>query len=238
MGKMTRDELEIYILDMYTEYQIYMNTDEMPELNIAFGDASCGAIMCIYTSELYDKNIVLHTNYGITEDCQDSAHYNATLFHEFTHIYDGMKILSLFPNISYNRFVNILSQYSESHAHYVQICVEAKYENINDFKIIRETDIVNINLKAKSLKEHFLDSLRTAIDISNEDEMNYNRYKIEVSYFWGTAMFCEKHLGYKVNFEQFPKKYRKEYCEWYNAVLKNNIKNFYNKNFDLYIANK
>lgn len=127
----------------------------------------------------------------------------AILFHEFTHVFDGIIFYS-----SYNEkdLSSIMATYSEYHASQIELAYKAGFRNIHScYKIdLSKTYIYSENQKIK-IESDYIHPVSDALtiieepnnsyyDLSNYDYyLNYKVFEVKTMYYLGKKNFCKKY---------------------------------------------
>lgn len=217
-----------FILQCYEEYKIFMDLepDILPQImpvEESYQEETNGKNPWAYINEdeIGHSSINLYYNSKLSQNRRDFI--KAILYHEFTHIYDGI----LYKD-KYNEdiFSGIMHTYSEYHAAQIELACKVGFRNIHSFRKINldKTYVPYENITHKIEKDYlhpFADAL-VFIDKPKDyyydlpcDEYysNYKTFESKTMYYLGKRTFCSKY-----SLKRIPNITQQQYKEFYPFV--------------------
>lgn len=230
------------ILDWYEEYKTFMclKSDSLPQINpIMKSDLNKKIFAYINNDEIGYDIINLYYNYKLLSGCHIN-YQKSILFHEFTHILDGVKLLESYDN---KNFVAIMATYSEYHASQIELACNIGYKNIHllNKMNLSKTIVVNKNEKIEANNEYTI-PLSLALLISEAEKSSflnlteieyfskYKKFESNTMYYLGKKNFCKKVSSVKE--PDLTKKFYKNFYPYIHNIEECIINNKFNLLFD------
>lgn len=190
---MITEEIEVETKLRWMEYcKEVLNIPKVKEIKLLNENDSSYARF--NSRDLYYKRYVLYIQKDIYEHTDAST--KSILFHEFTHLADSIK----YRKKKYERYLDIMSSYSEYHAAYIEMLQIIKY--CNDQSINKESEIIyrNCYLTIESLmNQSYRDSISIFENVDDSFDGVHNFY-----YYLGYRKALQKYnLDFTFNFLDF-----------------------------------
>lgn len=204
--------MQDYILKAYDDYKIYMglSDDIMPSLNpVIFKDVARNKSKIAYVNadEVMLPTVNLYVNSTISD--YNERFKLAKLYHEFTHILDG---ITLSKDFEFEDLIHIMSTYSEYHASQIELAYNIGFKNIHSFrKINLDKTFVNSENEKISVIDDYIQPMADALVIIDKpfnayDELNAVEYYQNYSWFETKSMYYlgKENLCSKISFSTLP----------------------------------
>lgn len=222
--------MEKFILDCYEEYKKFMNikNDTLPNISpvpqISNEEKDRKYTYAYINNDEIENNPINLFYSEILCKCHISFQ-KAILFHEFTHILDGITMLSAFDK---NNLNTILATYSEYHASQIELGCKIGFKNVRScYKInLSKTFIYSENQKI-NVETDYLHPASDALAIIDKPNdayyslnnydyyLNYKNFEVKTMYYLGKKNLCKK---YSLN--KFPDLTLNWYGEFYPCIQK------------------
>lgn len=236
-----------FICECYKEYIKFMNieSDILPNINPILQN----------TCEQYSgKSLYAYINYNEIENNPINLYYSqilydyhktfqkAILFHEFTHILDGINFLSIYKE---SDLASIMATYSEYHAAQIELACKVGFRSIHScYKInLSKTYVYTQNKKIK-IETDYIHSVSDALSIIDEPNdayyklneydyfLNYKTFESKTMYYLGKKNFCQQY-----SLKKIPDLTSAWYKSFYSFI--ENIENdIVNKNYNALISDR
>lgn len=233
-----------FVLYCYNDYNKFMDfKDNKIQINpiIKGNNLSSKSLAYIDAHEILQPIVNIYVSPKLAYKC-DKRFQKVKLFHEFTHIIDAN---TLFENYPYEKFVTLMSTYSEYHASQIELACNVGFNNIHNFRKINldKTFIVYENGQI-DIKSDFLMQMIDALSIIdkpsdtyynvslNEYYTNYKMFKEKTIYYLGKKNFCDKY-----SFKRTADITEENYKSFY-SYIKQIDKEIKDKNYDNLITSE
>ena len=191
--------MQNFILNCYKEYKLFMNIKEgvLPQIfpitheqehslaHICEDDIGTEPMNIYYKDELFKYN---------------ETYIKSILFHEFTHIYDGISLKSKVNDIQFSTFMAL---YSEYHASQIELLCNLGYKNIKSIKKIDLSQVVlsyeNEKIDINSYLAIPMSNASLIIDKPSDAYYNlpcdeyfakYKEFEVKTMYYLGKKNIC------------------------------------------------
>lgn len=223
------------IQDFYSEYKLFINRKEMPEIvpDFDISNSILNSFAYIERDKIRKEKIPLHINKSLFR--YPEQFYKSILFHEFTHICDAN---NFFKDEDEANFNSLMSSYSEFHASQIEILCNIGYSrayNINS-KFEMST-MLSYKDEVMDVEHYLLLPLADATAVLEHKRYDFMQLShIEfikkfilvqnnIMYYLGKYSICEKFGNSR------PHNFFKEFSEFKLDVL-NMYESLKNKNYD------
>lgn len=206
--------MEDFILNCYEDFKNFMEVkqDDLPDLNPILvntykQNSGKSPYAYINEDEIGENPIKLYYSQELLPNCHQTFQ-KAILFHEFTHILDGINFSSLYSG---KELASIMATYSEYHAAQIELASKVGFRSIHScYKMnLSKTFVYAQNQKIKIETDylHPASDALTIIDESNDAYYNLNEYdyflnyktfEAKTMYYLGKKNFCQRYSLKKV----------------------------------------
>lgn len=220
--------MDEFIYKCYEDFKNFMclDSNSLPDITpklINQPDDITGKYPCAYINGNEIGNNPINLYYDITLPNYKMEYIKGVLFHEFTHIMDGIVLKENYP---YNKFIELMKTYSEYHAVQIELGCKVGFRNIHSCHKINldKTFVYHQNEKVKITSDYIANLADVAKIIEQPTDFyynlpyieyyrNYNNFFTKTMYYLGKRDFCKKY-----SFIQIKNITQKTYGEFYPFI--------------------
>lgn len=230
-----------FVWQCYEEYKRFMDlkTDILPQIIpsvIIRPENETGKYPYAFVNEDEIGNDPINIYYDSNLSNKSKDFIKAILFHEFTHILDGLTFKDMYDNRNY---MAIMATYSEYHAAQIELACKAKFKNIRSFrKIDLNKTYVPCEDSMHKIESDYIEPMADSLlviekacdyyyDLSCVEYFRYYKvFESKLMYYLGKKNFCAKY-----SLKREPDITQKAYGDFYPYIHDIEIC-IQNKNFD------
>lgn len=192
------------IFKIYEEYKNFIEQWDLPAINIDFFELNDSKTAAYISLPKKDSDVyTLNVGKDMLILLQDTV--IPILYHEFTHVYDDVKLLS---NRSKTAKRQLLDIYTEFHAEYISMQIATGFSSHNENKTLSINDAI-LNYFTNNIKDY----LKRDINNYTNEFTNYQCNHTPKDY-----NYVKYHAIYHITKMIFSQKYIKETTDQYFSV--------------------
>lgn len=215
------------IQEYYNQYKVFVKNINLPNIVPVFDISKAhinASFAYIDVDELNNSTIILYIDENLFQ--YNERFCKSILFHEFTHVLDGVQTFKKIRLSDIEKFNKIMATYSEYHASQIEILCNIGYKKVKPIsKRFNISDKVYFKDDLVDIENYIIYPLANASVILNKDKYAYFdlkdiEYNIKylmaeksIMYYLGKYSVCEKYANKK------PHDFFHEFSEFEQDVL-------------------
>lgn len=196
--------MEKIVQEYYQEYKFFVNDFSLPPINPVFNmndKIHTGTLAYINIDEIMKSPINIYIDSKLF--LLNKQVYKSVLFHEFTHILDGVYTLTSINDDK--KFDKLMATYSEYHASQIELLCVLGYTKLPIVKKFKLSSKIYNEDRMVDVEHYLIQPLSSAIEIANHEKRDYinlsdlefnKRYILlrnKTLYYLGKYNVCEKY---------------------------------------------
>lgn len=203
--------MEQKIQEYYNQYKVFIKNINLPNIAPVFDISKAninGSFVYIDVDELSSPTINLYIDENLFQ--YNERFRKSILFHEFTHVFDGVQTFETIRLSDVDKFNKIMATYSEYHASQIEILCNIGYKKAKPItKKFKMSDKVYFKDEFVDIENYIIYPLADASVILDKNKhayfnLNDNEYNIKyvmaqksIMYYLGKYNICEKYANKK-----------------------------------------